>query len=101
MDISVAAFLKEQERNREKNGAEETELEKLEREHTENHTKFRSLQVRFIKKKYLKLKENFLSPLRQVSTVLYYLFRVENSRQVFPQSVYVILHVRIHKALLI
>ena len=45
VDISVAAFLKEQERNREKCGTEETELQKIEREHAEGHTKFRSLQV--------------------------------------------------------
>ena len=48
MDISVAAFLKEQERNRVKNGTEESDLEKIEREHAEGHTKFRSLQVSFI-----------------------------------------------------
>jgi hypothetical protein len=52
VDISVAAFLKEQERNREKNGTEETDLEKIEREHAEGHTKFRSLQVRFVHKMF-------------------------------------------------
>ena len=54
VDISVAAFLKEQERNRVKNGTEESDLEKIEREHAEGHTKFRSLQVSFILKKCLK-----------------------------------------------
>jgi len=53
VDISVAAFLKEQERNREKNGTEESDLEKIEREHAEGHTKFRSLQAHVPPKLFL------------------------------------------------
>lgn len=64
MDISVAAFLKEQARSRDKNGTEETEIEKIEREHAEGHTKFRSLQVsilNILNKKYKKMKGIFLA----------------------------------------
>ena len=45
MDISIAAFLKEQDKLREKNETDEDEIDKIEREFAEGHTKFRNLQV--------------------------------------------------------
>lgn len=77
MDISVAAFLKEQARSREKNGTEETEIEKIQREHAEGHTKFRSLQVSIhnnIKKNIKKRKKFGFCP------------HIDNFRQFFTNN---------------
>ena len=105
MDISIAAFLKEQDKLREKNGTDEDELDKIEREYAEGHTKFRNLQVT--------QKQNISQLRREVKvhgfknfqiffvTYFYTDFRTASSRQVFSRiNLYRSAHVRIRKALL-